>query len=118
MATTTKPAPVIANTATTTELKTMSIKEFAQMNGFISINKAVAENTNKYPFLTFINANNEAENIYFAKTIADEYPVGTVMTKEHFSALQIGVTNNADGEERIKLIPIGGNRLSLDSLLD
>ena len=110
--------PTIANTATTTELKTLTIKEFAQANNFVSINKSVAVNTNKYPFLTFINAKNEAENIYFAKTIADEYPEGTVMTKEHFSALQIGITNNAEGEERIKLIPIGGNRLSLDSLLD
>ena len=113
MATTT-----IANTASTSELRTLTIKEFATANGFVSINKAVAKNVNDYPFLTFINAKNEAENIYFAKTIADEYPEGTVMTKEHFAALQIGVTNNAEGEERIKLIPIGGNRLSLDSLLD
>ena len=108
----------IANTASTSTMKTMSIKDFATSRGFISINKDVAENTNGYPFLTFINAKNEAENIYFATTIANEYPVGTTIGKEHFSKLQIGETYNKSGELRIKLIPIGGNRTSLEDLWD
>ena len=102
--------------ATTTEMKTQTVKQFATSNGYVSINKAVAENTNGYPFLTFINEKNEAENIYFASTIAKEYPAGTVITKEHFAKLQIGETYNSKGELRVKLIPIGGNRLSLEDL--
>lgn len=80
------------------------IKDFAMARGFVQINPMVRQNTNGYPFLTFINKDNVAENIYFSKTASKSVTVGQVVTNEVAKTLQIGYTKNEAGEERIKLI--------------
>jgi hypothetical protein len=104
-------------TKPTTNLKAMSIKDFAKSKGFMQLAPAVRINTNGYPFITFINEKNEAENIYFSKSAAEQVAEGTPVDKALLSRHQIGITTNAEGEERIKLIS-NSERVDLFSLLD
>lgn len=108
METTTKP---------TTNLKVESIKDFAKSKGFMQLAPAVRINTNGYPFITFIDSNNVAENIYFSKAAAEQVDEGTPVDKTLLSRHQIGITKNADGEERVKLIS-NSERVDLFSLLE
>jgi hypothetical protein len=98
-------------------LVVLSIAEFAKSKGIVSITPKVRANTNGFPYVTMINGNNEAENVYFSKAaatkVAADMPVTTDMLKAH----QIGVTHNEAGEERIKLIS-NSERLDLFALLD
>jgi hypothetical protein len=94
-------------------MTTISIQEFAQSKGFVQINKAVAVNTNGYPFLTFINKDNVAENVYFSKGSSAEVGAGQVVDKDFLSNYEIAETINVDKEVRTKLVRKGGNRLSL-----
>ena len=104
-------------TAITNPLITMSVQAFMQENKFTTVNKEIGFNTNQYPFVTFISADNKAENIYFSKKLSDNYKPGDTINKGFFAALQIIKTVNAAGEERIKLGSLGGdNRLSVDDL--
>ncbi len=97
------------------KLVTASVQDFMASNGFVQVHKEVRKNANGYSYITFINSKNEAENVYFASTIASEYPAGTPIEKGFFAGLQIGETYNAAGELRIKLIPISsGNSQRLD----
>ena len=104
-------------TKTTTELKVESIKDFAKSKGFMQLAPAVRINTNGYPFITFIDSNNVAENIYFSKSAAEQVAEGTPVDKSLLARHQIGITTNAEGEERIKLIS-NSERVDLFSLLD
>ena len=104
-------------TKTTTNLKAMSIKDFAKMKGFMQLAPAVRINTNGYPFVTFINEKNEAENIYFSKAASEQVAEGTPVDKALLAKHQIGITINAEGEERVKLIS-NSERVDLFSLLD
>lgn len=92
-----------------------TVKEFAKSKGFVQVAPTVRVNTNGYPFVTFINSKNEAENIYLSKKAAEGVnagtPVGDIL-KSH----QIGHTKNEAGEARVKLIS-NSERLSLADLL-
>lgn len=106
----------VSNTEISNELRTSTVRDFMISNK-LAVHNEVRANANGYTYLTFINSDNVAENVYFAKTIADQYPVGTAIAKGFFEGLQIGFTTNASGEERTKIIPIGsGSRLSMDDL--
>jgi len=104
-------------TKPTTSLKAMSIKDFAKSKGFMQLAPTVRINTNGYPFITFIDSNNVAENIYFSKSAAEQVAEGTPVDKGLLARHQIGITTNAEGEERIKLIS-NSERVDLFSLLD
>jgi hypothetical protein len=93
-----------------------TIKDFAQSGGFVQIAKNVRENVNGYLFITFINAKNEAENIYFSKASSEKHSAGEEVTKEMLSGMSIAHTQNADGEARVKLIG-NSERTELSSLL-
>lgn len=92
----------------------LTIKEFIAQKGFTSIVPVVRENINKYPYLTFITKDNEAENIYFSKQ--SPVAVGQVVDKDFMSKFQIATVKNEAGEERIKLIS-NSSRVSLADLL-
>ena len=94
----------------------MTIKEFAGQKGFTQLAPAVRVNTNGYPFLTFIDKDNKAENIYFSKKAAQGVAAGQVVTKDFLACYQIGVTKNEAGEERIKLIS-NSERVNLADML-
>lgn len=100
-----------------TELNTMSISEFVNINKFVEINNTVRTNSNGYPFVTFINAKNEAENVYFSKASSSSISKGDAITKEFLSNYRIAKTTNADGEVRTKLVSNNSNRISLANLL-
>ena len=83
-------------------MKVISIKEFCQANKFASVAKCVRENINGYAFITFITADNKAENVYFSKNAI--VTAGEVINKDFLSAYQIAEVANAEGEIRMKLI--------------
>ncbi len=101
---------------TKTDLKTLTLKDFCVSKGFTQIAPVVRTNTNGYPYITFINSNNEAENVYFSKTTSQGVTEGTPVDKALLSSLQVGITTNAAGEERIKLVSM--SRVDISSLLD
>lgn len=95
-----------------------SLSSFCKSNNFVEIHKAVRENTNGYPYLTFITKDNKAENIYFSKRKSAEVAAGMLVTPSLMKDLQIASVTNANGETRTKLVSLGeGNRLTLDDLL-
>ena len=98
-------------------MKVSTIKEFAQLKGFTTIAPNVRSNTNNYPFITFINAKNEAENVYFSKKASSLVKAGEAITKDMLKTYQIGETHNEAGELRIKLIS-NSERLDLNTLWD
>lgn len=102
--------------STTSNLTVVSIAEFCKANGFVQLAPAVRANTNGYTFITFINAKNEAENIYFSKSASSEVAAGQVIDKAMIQKYQVGKTTNAAGETRYKLIGTG-SRLSIADLL-
>lgn len=99
------------------ELKTMSIKEYAQSKGITQIAPVVRTNVNGYPYLTLINAENVADNVYFSKAASMAVDAGTPVTKEMLAVYQVGITTNAAGEERVKLVS-NSARIEIASLLD
>ncbi len=98
-------------------LQTVSIKQFVADKGFTQIVPKVRTNSNGYPFLTFINAKNEAENVYFSKASAEGVSKDMPITKAILANYQIAETTNADGEKRTKLVG-SGMRVELSDLLD
>jgi hypothetical protein len=67
----------------------MTVKEFFNAEGITSIVPFVRVNANGYPFVTLLNASNEANNLYFASNIAKEYPEGTPVGKGFFNNLTV-----------------------------
>lgn len=107
----------LANTTVQNPLQVVDVKDFMINNGFVSVYKAVRENSNGFPFITFITADNKAENIYFSKGGAEMVAAGELITKELIAKFQIAETTNAAGEKRIKLVRKGGSeRLDLSDL--
>lgn len=100
------------------ELVVMSVSDFAKQHGFTQVNPSVSKNVNGYPFVTFINPTKpkeeQAMNVYFSKNASASIDAGTAV-KDIIKGYEIGITHNADGEERIKLITPG--RLELADLL-
>jgi hypothetical protein len=80
--------------------------------------KMVRHNVNGYAYLTFINKDNQAENIYFSKGASEELMEGQVVDKDFLANYEIMDTTNADGEVRTKLVRKGGTRLELAELWD
>lgn len=100
-----------------TELKTISVAEFIKAKSFVEVNNSVRVNSNGYPFVTFINAGNVAENIYFSKASSAGLKQGDVVSIDMLANYRIAETSNADGKVRTKLVSASSNRISLTSLL-
>ena len=98
-------------------LKVLTLREFCALKGFVQLAPVVRVNDNGYPFITFIDAANKAENVYFSKSASAGVAAGTPVDKAMLSVYQIGVTINAAGEERMKLIT-NSDRVDIMSLLD
>lgn len=94
-----------------------TIKEFCIAKSFVQLGKSIRTNNNGYPFITFIDKDNKAENIYFSKAAGESVGAGQPVTKDLLATLQVATTQNADGETRIKLIS-NSDRLDISSLLD
>ena len=98
-------------------LKVLSIKELCVLKGFVTLVPSVRSNTNDYPYITFINAKNEAENIYFSKAASANVTLGSPVDKAMLATHQAAFTKNEAGEDRIKLIS-NSERVDISSLLD
>jgi hypothetical protein len=94
-------------------MKTLSLKEFMAVKLFSQVIPVVRTNSNGYAFLTFTNSSNEAENIYFSKSmIVDAGKVDI----QFLRGLKACETTNADGELRWKLTDSAGSRVDLADL--
>ena len=109
----------VATTDITNPLVVVSVKDFMRANAFTQVHNEVRQNSNGYPFITFINGKNEAENIYFSKK-ASELPqtkLGTPIVKGYFDAFGVAETTNEAGEKRVKIVSAGSSsRLEMDDL--
>lgn len=94
-------------------METKKISEFCKERGFVQAGKSIRANVNGYLFITFITAENEAENVYFSKAGSEKYEDGTPVTMDLLKSLQVAEVENASGEKRIKLIT-NSERLDLD----
>lgn len=95
-------------------LTVVSVKEWAKANGFVQMNPTIKTNEKGYPFVTFINKENKAENVYFSKKASVGLKSGDdaiALVKSH----NIAHTLNAAGEKRTKLVGTG-ERVDLDGL--
>ena len=100
-------------------METMSIKEFMVENDFCQVNKSVAENSNGYKFLTFIDSANNAENVYFTKSLNSEVATGTLVNRDFVSDKVICIVENAKGEVRYKIASKGESlRVNIEDLFD
>ena len=99
------------------KLQTISVREFMTQQGFVSCVKAIRTNSNSYPYVTFINADNVAENIYFSKNASKMVGAGDVIQKGFFAPFMVAQTTNAEGELRWKIVSMGeGNRIDKEDL--
>ena len=101
---------------TTQTLETQSVKSFMQEKGFTQIGgKAVRTNKSGYPYVTFIDANNVAENVYFSKGASELVGSGEVIGRGFFDQFNIAmVHNNAANALLPKLVRQGGDGSRLD----
>lgn len=90
-----------------------TIQEFCERKKFIHVNNAVGESVKNVPFVTFINEDNEAENVYFSRNASATTGVGETVDQAFLEQYRIGVVTYPDGETRTKLITKGGNRVVL-----
>jgi hypothetical protein len=102
--------------ATATISERITVREFMNEMSFVSCNKFVNENTNNYPFVTFIDDKNVATNIYFSISQATQYAKGDEIAKGFFRDLRAIETVNADGENRWKLCSASSARVDIDDL--
>ncbi len=98
-------------------MQVSTIKDYCKSKGFTQIAPAIRTNTNGYPFITFIDANNIAENIYFSKNASKSIGAGIPVTKDMLKIYQVGITENANKEARVKLIS-NSERLELSTMWD
>ena len=98
--------------ATSTQSETFTMKEFCAKHDFIQVNNEVSVNKNGYPFVTFIDSNNKAENIYFASTISEDYTEGQPISVKDgfFDELIIIMAETKNNGVLPKLCKQGGNR--------
>jgi len=94
-------------------MKTLSLKEFMQEKSFAQVIPVVRTNSNGYPFLTFTNSSNEAENIYFSKSMLVEAGKVDIAFLRSLKACN---TVNAAGESRWKLTDSAGSRVDMSAL--
>jgi hypothetical protein len=98
-------------------METYSLKSFAADRNIVSFKPDVKINVNGYPFITFIDADNKAINVWFSKGAATN-----VMAGQDFASIakdyEIVIYDNDEGEERIKLSRKGGNRVAIETLFD
>ena len=95
----------------------ISVSDFAKAKGFAQIAKATRKNINGYGYITFIDSANQAENIYFSKSLNSEIPEGTTISGSFFKNKKIAKVENAEGETRYKIVHEDSQRLDLADLL-
>ena len=98
-------------------MQTLSISEFCKQQNFVEVAKSTRKNSNDYGFITFINSDNEATNIYFSKSLDAEIEENTPIKRGFFADKVIVITENAEGESRYKISHKDSQRLSIEDIL-
>lgn len=99
------------------QIETVSVKDFMLSSGYVQVVKTVRVNTNGYPYVTFIDENNVAMNIYFSKNASKLVAEGSAIERGFFNPFRVAETTNASGEKRMKIVGMGeGMRLSVEDL--
>jgi hypothetical protein len=100
------------------KLSTIGVQEFMKSNDFVSVVKVVRVSVeNRYPYITFMNSNNVATNIYFSKNAGKLVAEGEIIAKGFFNPFRIAETINKDGVAIIKLVSMGeGMRITAEDL--
>lgn len=101
----------------------ISIKSFMLNNGFSAVCTFVRENSNGYPYITFLrrraDGTNEGENVYFSKRTSETVAAGTPVDRDLVSNLKVAQISYSDGRPtRWKLVSSaeGENYQSIDDL--
>lgn len=106
------------NNQNSTEIEALSLLDFIDQQGFVQLaTNKVRKNVNEYPFLTFIDANNEATNVYFSKNESEKIKDEQELDVEYLKKLNVVLTENAEGEKRFKLTTGNSERIDLLDLL-
>jgi hypothetical protein len=105
----------VENTAAISRPTIMSVAEFCKSRNLVEIVPQVRMNTSGYPYVTFIDRDNKAENIYFTINASDTVEENMDL-KLIAHDLQIVFVKNADGEDRIKLSRKSVSRLAVADL--
>lgn len=84
-------------------LNMYSVKDFCNSNNLVEVAKKIRANSNGYLFITFIDSNNKALNIYLSRRLCEVYSEGGVIAKGFFNDKVIVETLNEEGETRLKL---------------
>lgn len=93
-------AEQLAKEATqSTELKTLPVRDYFELEGFVSFAPKVRGNANGYPFVTLINASNEATNIYFSRTCS-----GIDSNGEQTKEVLVNIDDDVDGKFLSKFV--------------
>ena len=98
-------------------MEQISLRDLVKQGGVRTIS-VLRENTNGYPFVTFLNSKGEAQNVYFgqksAVLIKDNFEVEKPVIQALKEATVIK-TKNAEGEIRYKLsLPNPTSKYSTD----
>lgn len=108
--------PQSATTEKTVTLKTSTVAEMFKAKGITQVIPKVRVNSSGYPYVTCIDKDNVAENVYFSKASSPLVSEGQVIAKGFFDKLQVGYTTNSAGEARIKFIS-NSDRVSVMDIL-
>lgn len=83
----------------------------------LQVHPEVRANKNGYPYVTFIDENNDAYNIYFSKSSASEFKAGDKIVRGFFDKISfVEVTYDDERENQWKMTTNSGNRLNSDDL--
>jgi hypothetical protein len=107
-------------TQTETTLRSITVKDWAAEFNLKQIGNGgvVNYNTNGYPYITFVDANNEAENIYFSKRGAQMVAEGQVIEKGFFDDFQMCLAMSPTNGLLWKISPKGeSTRIELADVL-
>lgn len=80
------------------------LKQWLADNGITSVFPSIRENTNSYPYVTFLKGSGDdsAQNIYFSVKASAQVSAGQDI-KSIAKDLYVVPTENASGEARLKL---------------
>jgi D-serine dehydratase len=90
-------------TGNTKKLETFSVKDFTVSQDITQVVKKIRKNANGYPYVTFVDTQNVAQNIYFSKRAAAKLDESAEVDMAFLSQYVIAMATNEEGEERVKL---------------
>lgn len=104
------------DTSSNTRPTVMTVAEFCKMKKFVELVPKVRFNANEYPFITFITADNKAENIYFTVNASDTVHEGQDLREIAHDLQIVLVTYNDGRESRAKISRKSSSRLTIEDL--